>query len=532
MDAKEIKETNKVNEAEEAKPELKTEAKPETKAEEAKPEVKVEVKSEPQEKPQEVSVKKGTGKKKWIWLWLLIITLILLVAVYCCIANYYRTHFFKDTTINHVDCGNMKISEAVTQLDQQALGYKVDIYGRDENGQEVILGTIQASDIDYAFKDTISGVNAILELQNEWLWITTLFPGERSYSLVQDISFDEGLLEKALKKLDAFQSNRMIAPKDAYIGEYSEQIGGYEIVPEVRGTKFDVEAAISCVKAAVMGNSAATSVQVNLEEQGCYQEPVITADDKKLQKNVQKINQWLGTEILYDWNGSQVVVDSSVIKDWASFEEGEPKLDEEAVAAFVNEKALENDTTGKRVTFTTALGRDVSLKKLSYGWKTDRVTETETLIRFIYEGAKETREPAYLRKGVWKGQNDIGNSYIEADLSNQHLYVFEKGSIVFETDFVSGNINNPGCVTPAGIFGLTYKTTNAVLRGSDYETPVNYWMPFYGNFGMHDATWRSSFGGDIFLTNGSHGCLNLPLDAAAVIYGYVSEGSPIICYYY
>ena len=103
---------------------------------------------------------------------------------------------------------------------------------------------------------------------------------------------------------------------------------------------------------------------------------------------------------------------------------------------------------------------------------------------------------------------------------------------MFETDFVSGNINNPGCVTPAGIFGLTYKTTNAVLRGADYETPVNYWMPFYGNFGMHDATWRSSFGGDIFLTNGSHGCLNLPLDAAAVIYSYVSEGSPIICYYY
>lgn len=518
MDAKEMIETNKVNEAEEAKPEVKAVAKPEEKV---------------KEKEEEIGSEKAVSKKKkWIWLWLLVITLILLVAVYCYIANYYRTHFFQNTTINDIDCGNMEISEAVTQLDQQALDYQVDIYGRDENGQEVILGTIQADDIDYAYKDTWNGVNAILELQNEWLWITTLFPGERSYSLVQDISFDEGLLEKALKQLDAFQKNRMIAPKDAYISEYSEQIGGYEIVHEVRGTKFDADAAISCVKAAVIGNSAATSVQVNLEEQGCYQEPVITADDKKLQKNVQKINQWLGTEILYDWNGSQVVVDNSVIKDWASFEDGEPKLDEDAVAAFVNEKALENDTTGKKVTFTTALGIDVSLKKLSYGWKTDRATETEMLIRLIYEGAKEAREPAYLRKGVWKGQNDIGNSYIEADLSNQHLYVFEKGSIVFETDFVSGNINKPGCVTPAGIFGLTYKTTNAVLRGADYETPVNYWMPFYGNFGMHDATWRSSFGGDIFLTNGSHGCLNLPLDAAAVIYGYVSEGSPIICYYY
>ena len=103
MDAKGMKETNKVNEAEETEPEVKTEVKSETKAEtkpevktevksetkaEAKPEVKDEVKSEAQEKPQEVSVKKGTGKKKWSGLWLLVVALIVLVGGYCCIANY------------------------------------------------------------------------------------------------------------------------------------------------------------------------------------------------------------------------------------------------------------------------------------------------------------------------------------------------------------------------------------------------------------------------------------------------------------
>jgi len=198
----------------------------------------------------------------------------------------------------------------------------------------------------------------------------------------------------------------------------------------------------------------------------------------------------------------------------------------------VNNNADTYDTFGKYTNFTTTLGVELSLPRLSYGWRTDRSGEAEVLIALIKAGEQQHREPIYVRKGVWKGQNDIGTSYIEADLTHQHLYVYQQGVIVFETDFVSGNMNSPGCVSPAGIFGLTYKTMNAVLRGENYETPVTYWMPFYGNFGMHDATWRSSFGGDIFLTNGSHGCLNLPLEAAAQIYNYVYEGSPIICYYY
>ena len=129
--------------------------------------------------------------------------------------------------------------------------------------------------------------------------------------------------------------------------------------------------------------------------------------------------------------------------------------------------------------------------------------------------------------------SDIGDSYVEADLTHQHLYLYEDGAIIFETDFVSGSMSStPDCITPEGVFGVTYKTTNAVLRGATYETPVNYWMPFYGNYGMHDATWRVEFGGQIYIQNGSHGCINLPLSAAALIYEHVSTGFPVICYYY
>ena len=150
----------------------------------------------------------------------------------------------------------------------------------------------------------------------------------------------------------------------------------------------------------------------------------------------------------------------------------------------------------------------------------------------IQNGETVDKEPAYISKGAQKGSNDIGNSYVEIDLTNQRLYLFKDGDIVLETDFVSGNMSKADCVTPPGVFGLTYKTRNAILRGANYETPVNYWMPFNGNVGMHDATWRRDFGGTIYLTSGSHGCINLPLHMAASIYEYVSTGFPVVCYYY
>ena len=140
------------------------------------------------------------------------------------------------------------------------------------------------------------------------------------------------------------------------------------------------------------------------------------------------------------------------------------------------------------------------------------------------------REPEYTYRGYQKGQDDMGDSYVEINLSAQHLYLWMDGEVILETDFVSGNMSN-GNATPPGLFGLTYKQKDAVLRGANYTTPVKYWMPFNGNVGMHDASWRKSFGGDIYLENGSHGCINLPVKMAEEIYGYMEKRFPIVCYY-
>ena len=72
---------------------------------------------------------------------------------------------------------------------------------------------------------------------------------------------------------------------------------------------------------------------------------------------------------------------------------------------------------------------------------------------------------------------------------------------------------------------------NVTLKGADYESPVTYWMPFNGGIGLHDATWRSRFGGSIYYYSGSHGCVNLPYSAAADIYSIVEAGMPVVCYW-
>ena len=94
---------------------------------------------------------------------------------------------------------------------------------------------------------------------------------------------------------------------------------------------------------------------------------------------------------------------------------------------------------------------------------------------------------------------------------------------------MSGNVSR-GHTTPAGLYSLTYKQRDAVLKGEGYASPVKYWMPFNGGVGLHDATWRSTFGGTIYKTGGSHGCINLPYSAAQKIFAQLKTGDPVLVY--
>lgn len=477
--------------------------------------------------------KKAKRSIKKVVIILLILVLLVSAGIYFGVAIHYKSHFLPNTSINNIDCSELDAAQVAGFLENQLQQYVLEVTGRDFETAEsgAVLGEITAAEIELKYVvNTRISVEEILNQQNAFLWPYRFISNDSfSTSLVQGISYDEGLLNEVLNSWEACQKKNMKAPENAYISEYSDKRKGYEIIPETIGTEFQVEKLQELAAAAII----AQETSLDIEIAGCYTEAAITGKDEKLCKVVSDANRMLRTEITYDWNGTEVILDAGLLKEWVSIVNNKALLDETAVSDFVKEQSENFDTYGKPRRFMTTLGIELTLPSGYYGWKTDSAAETEELLKLIEAGSVEKREPVYSSTARKKGMSDIGSSYVEADLTHQHLYLYKDGKIVFETDFVSGSMSStPDCVTPQGVFGLTYKTTNAVLRGANYETPVSYWMPFYGNFGMHDATWRSEFGGNIYIANGSHGCINLPLDAAATIYEYVSTGFPVICYYY
>lgn len=119
-----------------------------------------------------------------------------------------------------------------------------------------------------------------------------------------------------------------------------------------------------------------------------------------------------------------------------------------------------------------------------------------------------------------------GQTYVDVSISQQKLIYFVNGAPVLVSDLVTGNTSK-GHGTPKGIFQIYNKQRGRTLRGQGYSAYVNYWMPFTGNYGLHDATWRSSFGGEIYKTNGSHGCVNMPKSMAEALYNMVSVGTVV-----
>ena len=268
---------------------------------------------------------------------------------------------------------------------------------------------------------------------------------------------------------------------------------------------------------------------LDLEKSGCYVDPAVGDDDKDLLAVIDELNQYVASTVTYDFGDQTEVVDGSTMSEWLSVLDGELEVDEEAVLDYVKGLAKTYNTAYKPKTLKTSYGPEVTISNGAYGWKIDTEGEEAQLLEDIKSGKSVEREPVYSQTANSHGENDYGNSYVEINLTSQHLFVYKNGSLVVDSDFVSGNLSK-GHGSPTGAFSVTYTTTDAVLRGEDYATPVKYWMPFAGDVGMHDASWRKSFGGNIYKTNGSHGCINLPTSVAKTIYNTIEKGWPVLVY--
>ena len=235
-------------------------------------------------------------------------------------------------------------------------------------------------------------------------------------------------------------------------------------------------------------------------------------------------------------NNQTEVLDGLTIATWVNGSQGlTVSVDAAKVAAYVQGLRNKYDTPAGTQTWQSADGTTKSIKT-DYGWHIDQAKETEALIANIQSLQSVTREPVYASRAVQTEMPQWGKTFVEIDISSQHVYFYQDGNCVWDSKCVTGTATDPDRATPTGVFALKYKQRDRVLRGRinpqtgkpSYESPVAYWMPFNGNIGLHDANWRSSFGGNIYLKSGSHGCINLPPKNAKTLYELITPGTVIV----
>ena len=177
-----------------------------------------------------------------------------------------------------------------------------------------------------------------------------------------------------------------------------------------------------------------------LDELDVYEKPAITADNEELQEQAQRLNHYQDMSIIYEFGDKQEVLDGDTISQWVTLgEDGTAQVDREAVAAYVKDLASSYNTAYQKKVLKTSYGPTVEITKGSYGWRIDQDEETEALYQILLSGESQAREPIYLQKAASHGENDYGDTYVEINLTAQHLYFYKNGQLLVESDFVSGN---------------------------------------------------------------------------------------------
>ena len=113
----------------------------------------------------------------------------------------------------------------------------------------------------------------------------------------------------------------------------------------------------------------------------------------------------------------------------------------------------------------------------------------------------------------------LDGTFVVVDISSQSIVLYYNNDMILNSACTTGKDSTP---TTLGKYGIRYKETNHDFK--DYGVSSNYWMPFNGGEGFHDATWQSrSFGGSTYKKHGSHGCVRLPLETAERLYNLVTS---------
>ncbi|MDO4176878.1 MAG: L,D-transpeptidase family protein [Bacillota bacterium] len=427
--------------------------------------------------------------------------------------------------INGVNCSGMDYDEAAKALTDEWNSKHLQVVGK--------LGETLEDFTDFGCKYDLSGPLSTVKSDN-------LIPAALNHYF--HIPFDATIAMKVkscsadfkvkVKNSEFLHREGVTETKDAYVDLSNPD---FPIVPEVYGTKADPDAFMKDVLHAI----AMGQFRFEYDESAYLSVPKVKQDDPELIDYQKFCKEYLNQKITYEFGDETFTLTAEEL-DGLMSRDYSGNADEEAVNDFVAKLKDKYDIAGGEVKFHSLTGKTFKVSRGDMIWVIDPEGEAAQLISDINSHKDVDRKPVYLQEGTGKYTKElyVGNTYIDVDLGIQHVNYFKNGKKVFDCDCVSGCVA-AGHSTPTGVYKIGNKSRNITLKGGGkkgskgyYESFVSYWMSFIGNsIGLHDASWRSTFGGEIYKYSGSHGCVNLPPKKAGELYEIIEIGDPVIVHF-
>ena len=447
----------------------------------------------------------------------LLIGLLVIIGLYLIVTVVFAFIALPNTFVNGRDISFASKEEA---LKKPAESFAINIKGRDDRS-----ATINLKDVDYSASIPES---ASLD-QNPFKWpLAFAKVANDEFSFDYKIKYDENKLEKLIKT-SALMAN-VTKPENASL-KYND--GAFTIIPEVMGNMIDPNKLDAKIKEAIYNHKE----EIVLEDDD-YINPKVKNNSKELEKLLADGKTIEGIKLKFNFNGFDIKLEGKELVDMFDTNGTSFELNYDRLSKFIAEVADKTDTYGENRTFNaTGIGK-ITVNPGVYGFILDQAGTIDKVYELINQRKSGEIEPVYERAAYarYDDGSDLRDSYVEVDLSRQYMWYYQDGEVVLETPIVSGLPKSTTWATNKGVGAIQSKQTNTTLKGADmnggrYATPVSYWMPIgWDGEGFHDAPWRGGFGGGIYLSNGSHGCLNMPPAMAAKLFELVPHGLPVVVY--
>ena len=407
------------------------------------------------------------------------------------------------TVLFGLDLSGKNLDQTTAALQEQISAYRLQL-------------TVNNTGMDFS-SEALS-----LALSSEQLgtWFTDTAAGKEADS-TDLIQFDTSLLLSKIKStLGRTAQNAAV--------RFQKSQSRFVITPHIDGRIVDTAEAEAAAISAIRTLSSTASAAAAISKVSAS----VKKDDPRIISALNEANSYLDIALSFSYrtkNGTLATeaLDSatlaSLLKIQADFS---VIIDEAAVKSYVK-KIAERHSSSRKAPFVTTYGTTIGYNVDYYSAVMEQAATCQDLISCLQNKKSGTCTATYYPAGCTR--LPYGGNYVEVNLSEQRLWVYKNGEMVFSTPVVSGNVKTRKWTSP-GVFTLYEKDTNCTLAGSNYISYVDYWMAFNGPIGLHDATWRTQFGGEVYQFNGSHGCVNLPHDAAGRIYDLVYVGMKVIVY--